>query len=295
MLGTVLELRLTGDAAATAAAELLFLTEFERLERVFSAYDQTSTLSRWRTGRIETTVDTELGHLLIEALRWQEVSNGSFNTASGVLSDLWKAAERAQVPPDPEELTDAVRGIAEPCYVVDGAEIRRTADCSSLNLNAFAKGHIVDSASRIVAGAIPLESMIINAGGDLLHWGEGAHVVGIENPHRPYDNEPPISSISISNQAVATSGTARRGFRIAGKRYGHIVSPLTGEPASEVFSASVIADDAATADVVATIVAVLGVDAGLAFVATLPDVGCLLVDRNGATFCNDQWSDQRLP
>lgn len=227
-----------------------------------------------------------------------DVSGGAFNPAAGVLVDLWKNAERTQTLPDPARLAAEVSEIAEPRYATTGTLITRTGDCSAINLNAFAKGHIVDVAIRSIpvdtasTGSASLQSIIVNAGGDLSHRGAGAHLVGIENPSRPYDNEPPLCSISISNQAVATSGSARRGFTIGGQRFSHVISPTTGHPAVAVLQASVLADDAATADVVATILAVLDVEDGLRFVESLQqDIGCLLIDQAGGSHHNDVWAD----
>ena len=47
---------------------------------------------------------------------------------------------------------------------------------------------------------------------------------------------------------------------IAGKRYGHVLDPRTGWPASGVLSASVVASDAATADALSTALLVGGLE-----------------------------------
>lgn len=41
-------------------------------------------------------------------------------------------------------------------------------------------------------------------------------IVGIEDPHRPYDNVAPLDRIRLAGQGLATSGSSRRGFRVAG-------------------------------------------------------------------------------
>jgi thiamine biosynthesis lipoprotein len=148
---------------------------------------------------------------------------------------------------------------------------------SALDLNAIAKGWIIDHAA-VCAG--PARSLLIDAGGDILHCGAGSVAVGIENPHRPYDNEPPISVVALANKAVATSGSSHR--------VDHLVDPRTGDVPTAVTSASVVASNAATADVVATILAVGHVQEGLSFGNRL-GLAVALVDAQGELHRNKQW------
>jgi len=52
LLGTVVELQVWADAAATVVAvETAAIAEIERLQRVFDVYDERSDLRRWMAGR----------------------------------------------------------------------------------------------------------------------------------------------------------------------------------------------------------------------------------------------------
>ena len=55
-----------------------------------------------------------------------------------------------------------------------------------------------------------------------------------------------------------------------------------------------IAPDAATADVVATVLAVAPLDEGLAFAAGLDGVGCCVVTRDGTVHRDDRWAAHEL-
>ncbi|HXA49644.1 MAG TPA: FAD:protein FMN transferase [Candidatus Acidoferrum sp.] len=68
-----------------------------------------------------------------------------------------------------------------------------------------------------------------------------------------------IAVLSVTNQAVCTSGDYERG--------GHILDPRTGAPADAVASATVVAPTAMLADALATAAFVLGPAEGIA----LPD------------------------
>ena len=65
--------------------------------------------------------------------------------------------------------------------------------------------------------------------------------------------------------------------------------PRTGWPTSEVGSATVIAANAATADVLATVLTVLGPDDGLAAISRFSEVEAFIVGINGSTRQTAGW------
>lgn len=289
LLGTVVELRVeTANEAAAMRIEKSIIAEIERLEHVFSAFDYSSELSRWQRG--EAGAGAELSEVLRLAERWRVASGGAFNPASARLSDLWRASAAEGAIPMDSAIAAAVDAIRR--------DVREEADPtesrSYVNLNAIAKGWIVD---RAVAGALDDEAVVgvtVNAGGDLLHRGSSPLVVGIEDPRRPYDNVPPLTRIKLIGAALATSGTSRRGFLIDERWYSHVVDPRTGWPISEVSQASVVAPDAATADAIATTLTVLRRDEIDSFATSLEGVGFLRIDENGETICNYVWRSVEL-
>ncbi|MCU1394393.1 MAG: FAD:protein transferase [Ilumatobacteraceae bacterium] len=289
LLGTVVEVRIAGADAAAAESDRRIVAEVQRLEQVFSVYEPTSELSRWRRGD-DVAISAELDEVLRLALRWQVLSGGAFNPAAGVLGRMWSEAAAHDAEPDPDTLLAAAMSIQAPRFAVGPAGPRPIADCATIDLNAIAKGYIVDRA--VVAGCAVggVQSVVVNAGGDLLHRGAGSLRVGIENPATPYDNAPPLLTVEIAGRGLATSGSARRGVRIGGRWYSHVVDPRTGRPVDHVRSASVIAHDATTADAVATVVGVLAPAAAIAFADALDDVSCCTVDDAGTVWRSAGWS-----
>ncbi len=293
LVGTVVEIRIafdpSGDAAEFAAADIAdtIVDEITRLEAIFSAVSTSSELSRWSRGEIDEPGD-ELRGLLGSALGWVERSEGRFNPASGVLSAHWRDAESNGVLPDRRVLAELAGTIVELPWLVIDDRVIRTGDCSKINLNAFAKGWIVDRSAAMAMTRFAPHAVSVNAGGDLVQLGSESLTVGIENPLRPYDNEPPLLSVSLTNEGLATSGGARRGFVIGGKRFGHVIDPRSGWPVDHIASISVIATDAATADVLATILGVLEPAEALVE-ADSYEAGCFIVDSTGAQFMNERW------
>jgi thiamine biosynthesis lipoprotein len=122
------------------------VAEMVRLERVCSAFDPASELERWKRGEVLEPSD-ELCAVMAAALAFQVDSGGTFNPLAGVLTDAWRTAAAAGVPPESAELDRLAASIAAPRYLLDGdGRPVATGECAALQFNAFAKGWIVDRA-----------------------------------------------------------------------------------------------------------------------------------------------------
>ncbi len=294
LLGTVVEFRIRAtDAEVADRADERMVEEFGRLSAVFSVHDEHSQLRRWQRGEGEP--GPELAALLAESLQWQRRCAGAYNPAVGALTERWETAARLGVEPRTEELDELAASIASPPYRVAGDRVGIVGDVSTLSFNAFAKGRIVDLAADAGLGVDGIVGITVNAGGDLVHRGPVPISVGIEDPARPYDNVAPLTVVSLVDGGLATSGTVRRGVRVGGRWFGHVIDPRNGRPIERLPSVSVLAPDAATADVVATVIGVLGPAAGLEFAATVDGVGCLLVGDDGSLWDDPVWRSHERP
>lgn len=278
LLGTVVEVTVDADPGAAGRVASSVFREIERLQRIFNWYDPESELQRCARG--ETEPGLELAEVDALAETWRVRSGGAFNAAAGALVKLWDEAARAGRVPTAVD-------IAKTLELMTGKDSRR------YNLNAIAKGWIVDRAGRSIFPRANVAGLTVNAGGDLLHLGSGPITVGIENPKRPYDNVPPLLRVAISDMALATSGGSRRGWTINGEKYSHVVDPRSGRPQRHIASASVIAPDVATADAMATILTVLEVEEGLGM-SEIFEVGACIVDATGTVHRNELWRHSEL-
>ena len=277
VLGTVVEVSsVAADESSHDIANAAVLSEVERLQRVFDVFDERSELRCWERG--EVTPSTDLVRVLMLAERWRVRSRGVFDPASASLTRAWDAGTARGAIPTDEELNRIVQTIAA---LERPAPPAWHPPAVPYSLNAIAKGWIVDRAVEAGWGAADLEAVIVNAGGDLVHWGPSAVRVGIEDPLAPYDNVAPLLTVALQDAALATSGGARRGWQIGETWYSHVLDARTGRPVDHHASVSIVAPDAATADVVATIVAVLRSEEALRFVDNLEEVRCCLVSSSG--------------
>ncbi len=300
LLGTLIDVRIgcvppadMGDVADADLVDLAVIDEITRLEQIFSVHTDDSILARWRRGE-PTSTPHEFAELMAMALDWQHRSGGRFNPMVGELTDLWHQAELQGAVPAESDLVRVARAIGAPRFeMADGAPVA-IADCSSLSLDAIAKGFIVDRAIDVAHASPGFDRrgwIAVNAGGDVAHRGSGEILIGIENPHRPYDNEPPLTTIALENTAVATSGLARRGFRIGDTWYGHVLDPATGFPVDQIASISVVAPTAALADVIATAAGVLDPAGAIDFVDAVEGADALVIDRDRRHWQTEGWQE----
>jgi thiamine biosynthesis lipoprotein len=70
---------------------------------------------------------------------------------------------------------------------------------------------------------------------------------------------------------MATSGAGEQFMEVGGRRYGHVIDPRTGWPASGQLSVTVVAADGATADALATAFFVGGAALAERYCARHPD------------------------
>ena len=176
-----------------------------------------------------------------------------------------------------------------PYQVTDDGRVERHGDCSHLDLHAIAKGWVADRAAAVALAVDGVSDVVVNLGGDLRHAGDGDLTVRIEDPRTPWDNAPPLATVQVGEGGVATGSGARRPMQVGAMAYSHVLDPRTGQPVAHTSSATVLAADAATADVLATVTGVLQPDAAVAWIETVDGAAVLLLDHNGRVRASNRW------
>jgi thiamine biosynthesis lipoprotein len=127
-----------------------------------------------------------------------------------------------------------------------------------------------------------IENGMVNAGGDLTIWGmnvdQSKWKIGIADPDKKTEF---IAWLELTDISIVTSGNYEKYLEINGKKYTHIINPLTGYPVEGIKSVTLISPDAELSDALATSVFVMGVNDGLALVNQLKNVECLIIDEAG--------------
>ncbi|MFT4177774.1 MAG: DUF2271 domain-containing protein [Luteolibacter sp.] len=293
VLGTSMELRVSADDARQAKlAEEKVLGEIDRLSPILSTWKADSEISRWQAAGTGMKISSDLFSVLQLCETWQFKSHGAFHASTGVAGQLWKQAEVPQILPTDAALAEVVREMKQPAWTLNSEEL--TGKClakpGTISVDGLAKGYIIDRAIEAARESAQVKGLMLNIGGDLRVSGEWTESVAIADAAHSEENAKPLTTVKLHRQALATSGGYRRGWKIGDTHYSHIIDPRTARPVDHIASASVIADDATTADALATALNVLQPAEGVALVESIPGASCLIVDRAGRQFHSVHWN-----
>ena len=134
-----------------------------------------------------------------------------------------------------------------------------------LDCSAIAKGY----GSDVVAAFLKkrgIENFMVEIGGEIVTLGISEKRVpwriGVTKPTEDSlnVNNELQTVLNVTNKAMATSGNYRNFYFKGGKKYAHTIDPKTGYPVQHsLLSATVLADNCATADAYATSFMVMGI------------------------------------
>lgn len=279
VLGTSLDLAAVAERPLAAALAIdAVRSEIARLDAVLSGWRGDSELMALNRAS-ELSVSDDLFAVIAACERWRGITGGAYSARLGRLlhgcSDAPLSAGIAAAAVALDPVTRTIRRPDNVVFAVDG----------------LAKGYIIDCALAAAKAVPGLQGMMVDIGGDLKCWGvppggDGWRV-GLITPERTADNAPPASHLLLGNQGAATSGISSR--RQA------MLCPQTGRAVEHVAYATVVADDAADADALATAFSVMAPDVSLRLADDLPGVAARILTRDGQFFTSARWEEFRTP
>jgi thiamine biosynthesis lipoprotein len=297
-MGTVFTIYLYAgdDLEAQASLDAAF-EEIERIEETLSNYRASSELSRINRLAAEqaVTTDPEVFHLLEMALAFGRQSDGAFDITVGPLMRAWGFFRGEGRYPTSDELSRA-RGIAGQDKVQLDAAMRTVLfACAGveLDLGAIGKGYVVDRVVQILREA-GVQAALVDAGSSTLYAldappGKNGWTVRVSNPE---DRAQTLSTVVLRNESLSTSGSYEKFFQLNGWKYCHVMDPREGTPVQGVLQTTLIASDSTTTDALSNAMFVLGPDAGMKMLATVPDARGLWVLTGPAPQRLAQWQWQ---
>jgi thiamine biosynthesis lipoprotein len=243
----------------------------ERLELVndqMSTYRPDSELSRFNRAEKSLEVSAATRQVIEASLTLFEQSNGAFDVTVGPLVNLWGFGpnKKANKIPSAQLIAEKQKIVGSHYLSVNGNTISKEIPELYVDLSAIAKGYGVDVIAAYLQ-EMGINNYLVDIGGELSLKGQKPHnnpwIVAIE---RPLEDQSVQRVINVGDNAIATSGDYRNYFESDGVRYSHTIDPNTGKPIShKLVSVTVIHNSSMMADGLATVLTVLGPDAGLAF------------------------------
>lgn len=229
------------------------------------------------------TLTTDVFFVLKKGLEIAALSGGAFDPTVLPLSSLWGIDDDTKpktVPPEAE--IQKARALVDYKKVALDEKTRTVTlqKGMGVDLGGIAKGYAADEAWRIFKEK-GVSSALLDLGGNIVAMGKRPNgepwKIGIRDPRAKTEGDY-YAVLSVSDQAVVTSGDYERYFEVNGVRYHHIFDTKTGYSAKNgVISATIICGDSTQADGLSTAVFVLGAEKGLALAESMQGVDALIV------------------
>ena len=265
-----------------------------------SNYKDSSIISRINRNE-EAVPDSFFKEVFRKSVIISEMTDGAFDVTVGPLVKAWGFG-----PDKHKTFTEANRDsllnlVGMNKVSLQNGRIIKSDPHMYLDFNAIAQGYSVDVICRFFDG-LGIKNYLVEIGGEVRAKGKKAGNLWRIGIDKPVDNNmTPGQSleaiIKISDRALATSGNYRKYYIENGVKYSHEIDPITGYPAKNtLLSASIIADECAMADGIATACMVMGREKTIKFLDAHPEFEAYLVysDGNGnfKTWTSDKLKDE---
>lgn len=282
------------DSVADDALEEL--AEYHKLFTIYHRYDgmeNLCTINELVDGEHRTvTVDERIIDMLLYAKEMYETTDGTVNIAMGSVLSLWHEyrqeglddPQAAKLPPM-EKLEAAAEHTDMNGLVIDeeACTVTLTDPAMKLDVGAIAKGYAVEMVAQSLEEQ-GVTGYVLNVGGNVRTIGtkgDGAKwLVGIENPDEDSE-EAYLAYLELAGESLVTSGSYQRYYVVDGKRYHHIIDPVTLMPSEGYVSVSVVCDSSADGDALSTALFCMDLETGMSFVEELPDTEAMWVLPDG--------------
>ena len=257
--------------------------ELMKVDGEFSMFNPQSTVARINSG--DSTVErSEMFNEIYQlAQTVSKETDGAFDITVAPLVNAWGFGFKHEQLPTPEQVDSLL-------------QLRNQMDFS-----AIAKGYGCDVVARLLESH-GIHNYMVEIGGEVVVSGKNAKGddwhIGIT---KPTDDSLSVEGemqtvLTITDHAMATSGNYRNFYYQGGRKYAHTIDPRTGYPVQHsLLSATVLAENCATADAYATSFMVLGVEGTKAVLARHPELMAYLIytDEKGqlATWASPSLSD----
>ena len=255
IMGTTLEVALVTSDFAKAEKAFTHVLEMARgYERTFSRFQNESELSR-----LNHQKNMRVSGSFIEVTRTAQKLHAQ---TCGIFNPLLQI-EKLGYDVSFEKISPRTSSVVIEPYDIDMTKVLvdeqarevHIGEKQKLDYGGFLKGFV---AERIAESLSSFHGVIVNIGGDIFTHGFDANgqkfLFNFYNPITDTFSE----AFPLHNEAMATSGTYKRSWVVGEKKVFHIIDASLENPASNLVSATIIADHGDTAEAYATTAICLG-------------------------------------
>ncbi len=243
-----------------------------------STYNKSSLISRINRNETDQT-DSLLAHVIREAFKFNELSDGYFDITIAPLANAWGFGftNAEDITPQLVDSLLTFTGMGKISITDDGRVIKSDPRIM-LEASALAEGYGIDVAG-ILLESLGIENYMVELGGEVRMKGKNPKGcnwnIGID---KPIDDANPVEReiqiiLSLTDCSVSTSGNYRKFVVKDGQKYSHTINPKTGYPVDNtLLSTTVVAPNTLTSDGMSTSLMVVGLAKASELVETLPGI-----------------------
>lgn len=239
--------------------------ELKKVDQALSMFNQESIISK-----VNRNEKVELNEMFLQVITLaQKVSqdtDGAFDITVAPLVNAWGFGFKTGDKPSGTSIDSLMSTVGYKKISLKGRQLFKENKNTMLDCSAIAKGY----GSDVVAAFLKkrgIDNFMVEIGGEVVTQGISEKRVpwriGVTKPtddSLSVDNELQ-TVLNVTNKAMATSGNYRNFYYKDGKKYAHTIDPKTGFPVQHsLLSATVLADNCATADAYATSFMVMGIE-----------------------------------
>lgn len=262
--------------------------ELQKVDASLSPFNKSSIISKVnRNEKVEVnSMFTDVFNL---AQKISEETGGAFDITVAPLVNAWGFGFKNDTKPTPAAIDSLKQIIGYKKVRLDEKQIVKNDKRIMLDCSAIAKGYGSDAVARLLRSK-GIENFMVEIGGEIVTRGINEKrlpwKIGVTKPvdDSLNTNQEIQTILNVTNKAMATSGNYRNFYYKDGKKYAHTIDPITGYPVQHnILSATVLADNCATADAYATAFMVMGLEKAKAILDRHPELMVYFIysDKNG--------------
>ena len=251
--------------------------ELRKVDMSLSPFNRQSTISKVNNNE-PAELDQMFTDVFSMAMRISEVTDGAFDITVAPLVNAWGFGFSGGVSPDRHTIDSLMSIVGYRKVRLEDGKIIKQDSRMMLDCSSIAKGYGSDVVARLLE-RMGIENYMVEIGGEIVTKGISEKRlpwrIGVT---KPVDDSLGVSKeyqtiLNVTNKAMATSGNYRNFYYKNGKKYAHTIDPKTGYPVQHnILSATVLADNCATADAYATAFMVLGLEKATAILDKHPEL-----------------------
>lgn len=274
------------------------IRELEKVDEALSPFNKKSVITAVNNNH-DIEVNDMFADVFLLAQKISDDTSGDFDITVAPLVNAWGFGFKNGTQPTKHNIDSLKNIIGYKKVRLEGRKVVKKDKRLMLDCSSIAKGYGSDVVARFLQKR-GVKNYMVEIGGEIVTKGISQKRVPWKiGVTRPVDDSLSVSKelqsvINVTDKAMATSGNYRNFYYKNGKKYAHTIDPHTGYPVQHnILSATVIADNCATADAYATAFMVMGLEKAQKLLERHPELMAYFIysDKDGK---NKTWCSEKL-